>query len=104
MGIRQPLHKAKEKDICPSVVKSSIVDPHKANFDPKELSYLGVGYPLYFFMLKMLILYTLVLSLFKSYSLFNYIYSSRCSSDSKCDSNIFVVVSVANYVWLNDEL
>lgn len=104
IGLRQPLHHAKEKDICPSIVKSSIVNPHKINFDPKELSYLGVGYPLYFFLLKILTFYVLVLAVIKSYSLYLYSTSDRCSSEAGCDSNIFILISVANYVWSFGEL
>lgn len=106
IGIRQPLKKAKQEDICPANVKScvrvhshspKVVKKHPICFKDKDIIYLGAGYVLYFYFLRCIIGMSLIMILSQLYTTYDYIKGTACTVENNCRGNILIWLSVANY-------
>ena len=77
-------------------VGEEVVVTH-CNIDPKQLSFLGPGVPLFFLFLKsVIILLTLMAIIFSVFSIYSNVVSSDCYSSSSCTSDEFNTLSIVN--------
>lgn len=108
IGFRQPLAEANEEDIAKSIVKSSIVKPHRICFNYDDLSYLGTGFVLYFFYLRCLIGIALIITVLELYRIIFYFKGNYCEEMNNagidCSKDIITQFSIVNIKEENLEI
>jgi hypothetical protein len=69
----------------------------ECNIDPKDLTFLGPGVPLFFLFLKVaMVMLLLMVLIFSIYCLATNVNSNSCQTDAKCNNSEFTLLSIVN--------